>query len=62
MAKFLKLTNEYNKDVYINFEIVTNFIVEANDDFTQMMTMVTSASDYIFVKETPEEIMEMLEG
>lgn len=57
--KFIKLTNEFNEEVFINSEHIVKFSATKNV-INQKLTGLTFTSGFTyFIKETPEEIMEM---
>lgn len=53
--KFIKLTNDLDKILYINAEQITGI---AREEGYTVIRYTNSLTD--FVKETPEEIMEMI--
>lgn len=60
--KFIKLTNEFNEEVFINPEHIVKFSATKNAINEQLTGLTFTSGFTYFVKETPEEIMEMING
>ena len=57
---YIKLTLLANTDVIINFDLVTSFIMFTNPQ-KQIVTCISFNSDnYLYVQETPEDILDKL--
>lgn len=58
--KFIKLTNEFNEEVFINSEHIVKFSATKNVINEQLTGLTFTTGVTYFIKETPEEIMEMI--
>ena len=58
--KFIKLTNEFNEEVFINPDHIVKFATTKNVIDEQFTAITFVSGVRTFVKETPEEIMEMI--
>ena len=58
--KFIKLTNEFNEEVFINPEHIVKFSATKNVINEQLTGLTFTTGFTYFIKGTPEEIMEMI--
>lgn len=58
--RFLRLTNHKEKNIYVNAEYIRAFCINEKEDGSYVALDGCNDSDALFIKETPEEITQLL--
>lgn len=59
--KFIKLSNKYIPEIFINPKYISSFYREKNCTIVYVVGEMVTVNNYYKVNETPEEILKMIQ-